>query len=229
MTPKLHIATVALAAAMAALAGSAHAVTLDKAFAGQPFLNTALPGTNSVARPELAGTVLADVLQPFSFSGIAGTVQSRVVREDATGTLDFYWRVVVTGSSPVSNLRSVLGLRLGQFGYDALQDADWRSDGLGSVAPALVRVFNPASRPDGAINFVFGESGVHLGAESRYFFLHTDAKAYAATAIFDLEANPQHHSGLFSTFAPAVPEPSTYALLATGMLGIGAMVRRRRA
>lgn len=83
----------ATCAALATLAPTgAHAVPLNNAFVAQPYLDTGLPGTTVAARPELAGVVLADTMQPLTFSGLAlsGTVQNRVVRETGTGTLDFY-------------------------------------------------------------------------------------------------------------------------------------------
>jgi len=114
----------------------AHAVALTEPIA-TPFADTALTGTTVAARPELAGTVLEDVITPFSFSGVSGTVQNRVVRESGTGTLDFSWKINV---DPGSASAGVSAFRLIDFGYDNIKDADWRIDGLGSVArPAVQR------------------------------------------------------------------------------------------
>jgi hypothetical protein len=59
-----------------------------------------LAGTSAAARPEWAGTVLADVARPFfvdlsAFGGgiIRGTVQDRVVRETVSSTLDLLSRL----------------------------------------------------------------------------------------------------------------------------------------
>src|SRR5262245_6139948 len=64
-----------------------------------PGATVALPGTTVAAEPQLAGVVLEDVLTNFSFAStggnmIVGQIQSRVVRSDLDGTLDFYWRVI---------------------------------------------------------------------------------------------------------------------------------------
>ncbi|HET8693846.1 MAG TPA: PEP-CTERM sorting domain-containing protein [Aquabacterium sp.] len=210
--------------AVGVLAQSAGAVTLTEPVSPAPFADTALLGTSSAARPELAGTVLEDDLTAFSFSGISGTVQNRVVRETSSGTLDFYWKVDV---DPASTAGGVSAFRLDQFGYDNIKDADWRSDGLGSVAASTGRLFNVSSYPTGDVNFLFGD-GIRAGSSSYFFFLHTDAVNYARTARFDLVSTSDSISGLNSTFAPAVPEPSTYGLVASGLVVAGLWSRRRQ-
>jgi hypothetical protein len=227
------IRTAVLTAAILSLAGAARAENLNTSFAAQPYLDTALGGTISLARPELAGTIIEDLLTPFSIplADVSGTVQNRVVRETGTGTLDFYWRVVV---DPSRTGPGVSSLRLGDFGFGNIFDADWRIDGLGSVAPDIGRVFNPATHPEGFINFAFSNP-VPAGSESFFLFLHTDATAYAKTAIYDLTAaGSLEISETYSTFAPAaagtrgVPDASSsFALLSLGILSLGALARRR--
>ena len=130
---------------------------------------------------ELAGTVLTDLDRAFSFDGISGVVQNRVVRETATGTLDFYWRVII---DPQSN-GGVTAFRLANFGYDSLTDADYRIDGLGPDVAAKARLFNPAVHPGGDINFLLADP-LASDASSNFFFLHTDATNYAASAFYDM-------------------------------------------
>lgn len=221
-----------LVGAAAGYAPQAQAVLLNTSFGGDPFKDTALAGTTSAARPELAGLVLEDVLQPFSIpaAGITGWVQNRVVKETVSGTLDFYWRVTV---DPTSN-GSVSAFRLGDFGVANLTDADWRIDGLGSAAPFVGRLFNPTGRPDGAINFLFTDPAVAPAdpfardGGSRFFFLHTDATAYDKSASYDLLGGPNDSlSGPYKTFRPAVPEPASWLLALSGLLGLAALGRRR--
>lgn len=222
---RFSIGTTAIGIAMLACFTSAQAVTLNNAFTVEPFLDTALPGTTSAARPELAGVVLEDNIQPFSFHDTSGTVQSRVVREDGTGTLDFYWRINVDENSR----NGVDAFRVGNFGYSYLTDADWRIDGLGSVAPHTARLFNPASHPDGSINFLFNDPAIGNGSGSYLFFLHTDAMSYNKAAQYDLLCAPSDCiSTSYSTFAPAIPEPETYAMLLAGLGLLGFMARRRK-
>ncbi|TAK97896.1 MAG: PEP-CTERM sorting domain-containing protein [Aquabacterium sp.] len=220
---RFALSAIALAAGLFSLTG-ARAVSLTEPVSPANFADTTLGGTTSAARPELAGTVLEDVLTPFSFSGVSGTVQNRVVRETGSGTLDFYWKVNVDAST---NGVGVSAFRLADFGYGNIKDADWRIDGLGTPAPNAARLFNASSYPTGDVNFLF-DSGINPGSQSRFFFLHTGATAYDSTAKFDLlTTGAQQLSGVYQTFAPSVPEPSTWSLMLAGMLGVGGVLCRR--
>jgi hypothetical protein len=223
----MRIALSALALAAGLLAQSAaQAVALSEPVSPANYADTLLPGTTLAQRPELAGTVLEDVSTPFSFQGITGSVQNRVVRETGTGTLDFYWKINVDSSATGEGVGA---LRLIDMGVGHLKDADWRQDGLGTVGANTARLFNPSSYPTGALNFLF-DNGIAPGAQSHFLLLRTQAVAYAKTAHFDLlSTGPQNLSGVYSTFAPAVPEPSTYAMAAVGLVVVGAVARRRRA
>jgi hypothetical protein len=207
-------------------AGTASAVTVA------PGATVDLPGTTAAAEPHLAGTVLVDELHNFSLpagwndpSLITGTVQQRVVREDSTGTLDFYWRITnLSGGS--------LGyFRVGNFA-NAVFDANYRADGLGDVGPTSITRFNGGIY-DNYANFNFADaSGVDTlasGQSSLFMFLHTDATQYAKTAFFDVASSLSYNaSQTFDAYAPAVPEPESYAMLMAGLGLIGYIARRKK-
>lgn len=206
------------------LATNAAAVALNNGFSGQNFLDTPLAGTTSAARPELAGAIIVDQDTPFSLDGVTGYVQNRVVRENGTGTLDFYWRVVVDPTTSTGG--GIHAFRLTDFGYNYLTDADWRIDGSGTIGATTGRLFNPGAYPQGDINFLF-DSNVDGGESSSFYFLHTGATAYAQTGGFDLLNGSDHFTGLMGTYAPAVPEPAPALLLALGVLTLGLLRSRR--
>lgn len=190
-----------------------------------PDVWTPLPGTTVAVQPELAGLVLEDETQAFSFSAdggtITGTVQSRVVRSDVDGTLDFYWRII---SDPRSTV-PLSAFRLGNF-FTPVYDANWRIDGEGDTAPTEAKWFGGGG---GKVNFVFGTpngGGLAPGDSSYFLLLDTNAIAYARTGVYDL-TGLEGISGLFETFAPSqIPEPASAAIFTLGFVGL--MWGRRR-
>jgi hypothetical protein len=186
--------------------------------------DTALSGTTSALRPELAGVVVEDVLVSYDFFGgggehVFGDVQNRVV-QSVDGTYDFYWRIIPDPGST----GEIVALRVDGFSGFAL-DGDFRLDGLGDVGPDTARLF-----ASDAVNFLFAD-GVDPDETSYFFFLDTDATSYASTGIYDLLCAPSGCiSPVFETFAPtrAVPEPSTMALLTFGLAGLARRRRRLR-
>lgn len=140
------------------------------------------PGTTSALRPELAGTVIADVLRPFSFhiptppgSNIGtiivnGTLQDRVVRRDDKKTLDIYYRIMYSPSSTVP----IVAVTRGEL-FDPVvssKDVDWRVDGLGVVAPVSADYSWAAGR---VVTRYAATARIQPGQESRFVFVATNS------------------------------------------------------
>jgi len=216
---------VALTAMAVLLLGMRAALAVPVAPGSGPVV---LPGTSLAADPSLAGSVLADVTTAWSspvdpmygFPGAQGQLQSRVVREAGSGTLDFYWRISVDGVSYPNDVPLALtisGLSLSSFGGGAGFDADWRSDGTGDVAPA------DAIATSNAVTWDFPAGGFGPATSSLFVFLRSTATTFdsAATASFGATAT--------GTFAPsAVPEPAGAGLALAGLALLAAARRPGR-
>ena len=218
-----HIYTLAAGAVL--LPATATAVPLT----GVGVTDFPINGTTVAARPELAGTIVEDLITPFTISGagetLSGNIQNRVVLS-VDGTYDFYWRIM-----PDSGRGDISAFRVINYEGFAL-DADWRIDGLGNVAPDIARYFGDGS---GAVNFLFTSDEVGNNAtgggfeESNFFFLDTNATAYNFTGEFDLLcADKGCVSELYNTWSPAVPMPATAWLFGSGLIGLIGVARRKK-
>lgn len=136
----------------------------------------ALPGTSAAAEPGLAGAVVNDTLVPFSVASatapVSGTVQVRTVR-GADGKLSFYWKI----NNAAASKGQVSALHISGF-PKAVYDANWRKDGLGSVAPTKVQGGLSSDFKSWLYGFAF-EAPIKPGESSRFFFLRSNAVAAA--------------------------------------------------
>ncbi|HEX7688787.1 MAG TPA: hypothetical protein VF453_13830 [Burkholderiaceae bacterium] len=169
----------------------------------------------------VTGWVSADDPQ-YGFPGATGELQSRVVRETGTGTLDFYWKVDVDFASYPSYVPTSLtiaGLTLADFGTGAAFDADYRIDGLGTMAPT------DAWATPTSLTWDFDPSAFGPGSESYFLLLRSTATTFDENALAELGASS------IATFEPAaaVPEPAPRSLLVAGLAAVALLGRRLRA
>lgn len=155
--------------AVAAIAAPAIAATLP--VDGEATL--ALAGTTAAAEPALAGTVIKDSLVPFHTPAgatpvVSGKVQVRVVRGNNPNVLYYYWRIMVDPTS-AGNVRGFQAAGFPRGAYDA----NWRKDGLGTIAPATVAI-TVVPDNDKYRNYLFNlGTGVGPNQSSRFFFLRS--------------------------------------------------------
>ena len=198
--------------------------------------SVALPGTTSLAEPNLAGPIIADQTIPFtvfdnSSGGIAltGTLQDRVVQETLTGNLDFYGHITIFGT----NLAAIDSIGKGSYAGFGV-NANFRTDGSGVQGP------DHAGRSlDGSEVAWYFEVPGRLGApggasESLFFFAQTDAKYFDNNGSARIVAYSLINGGIDPTvnfftgiYEPAlIPEPASLAFASLGLVAL--LVARRR-
>lgn len=130
-----------------------------------------LTGTTAAKDPALAGTVIKDEVVPFVIDkggSARGTVQIRTVRR-ASGQLSFYWRIMVAPDST----DGISIIHAGGFPNHAYE-ADWRPDGVGTVAPGAIGGSMTTATKEFDLYFQFYQR-VEPGQSSRFFYIKTDA------------------------------------------------------
>ena len=159
-------------------------------------------GVSVAQRPQLAGTILYDVIKPVTMGGTPSdttwNMQFRVVRSTKTGLLDFYWRVVSPISLPA-------GVRFFASGFNlyfnkplTITYADYRTDGLGSNPPSRIQM-GAGIWMNKLINFQFLSNDFRPG--SRFIFASTQATNFTPNGG---ESDTLYVSGQYAT----IPGPA---------------------
>lgn len=137
----------------------------------------ALTGTTYAARPELGGVVIRDDLVPVDVTDSAGTtvfkgaLQDRVVKENLSGTLDFYQTLRADPGMP-SPAFIEFARRISFAGCTT--DVDYRTDGLG--VPSLHPLMAQRPAPGAEVSFQFGQNGlIDPGTQTLFYFVKTNA------------------------------------------------------
>lgn len=195
-------------------------------------------GTTVAIDPTLAGSTLYDQVSPFSITmatggSITGSFQDSVV-SNTLGTLDFYARIFnVQSSVPGATVSAFLRGYLTNYpGVCCLAYMDYRTDGLGSVAPLYAVRSGDSSSAGFYFDFV---NGVGAGQSSNFMFYRTTATAFNVlgtgyVAHYNgIGANPYDYSNTLTLAQPVpVPEPETYAMLLAGLGLVGFTTLRRK-
>lgn len=158
-----------------------------------------LSGTTNAARPELAGVVLVDRIRNFSMTNAAGatirgTFQDRVVKRNASGQLEFSFRI----KNDASSAGNIVVVNRQKYGAFSAVDVDFRLDGLGSVG-ALAAAHGGG--PNARIKFDFYNAPIKPGAESRFHFIGTTATEYNEKGLIGLQSNNGAYTS-FKVFSP---------------------------
>lgn len=177
-----------------------------------------------------AGTLLANLSSPFSFSSVSGTTSGTVISavyKESGGTLDFYYQIAVSPSStdPVADESDVT--------FAGFSTAlGFRTDGAGLSGPGFVNgtvspVTGDRDAAGDVINFSFqppDTSEIYPGTTSNVLVISTNATQFAAGNVSVIGGA----AGTVASFRPIpVPEPASLAL-AAAIATFGLMRRRAR-
>jgi hypothetical protein len=177
------------------------------------------------------------IAAPFSFNfnfglsgGPVGTLTENIIQyapvdvSHPYGGLTYVFTMKLTGGN-VSSL--TLG---GYSGFDVSvsQCSDVNCENFNTAGIAATSASRSA---DGSqIKYAFGANGITGGAgiHTAHLFEFTDSTAYADTAVSFRTSSGQSFTINNEFFGPAVPEPSTWAMMILGFAGVGFMAYRRK-
>lgn len=204
--------TLKFAAVAAALAGAlGNAQALPVAPASGP---VALPAAGPA---DALGTLLDSIATPITTPTFTGTARAEVYDGPEAGVnLNFFYQFSTTGGSD-----SIARLSAGGF-TDWTTDVFQNTGGFGSFVNGTV-AGSTVDRLAGTVGFNFGPTGIGNGQSSNVLEIRTDATAYVSHWMGVLDAT----GGFAPAFAPAIPEPETYALLLAGLGLLGVVGARR--
>jgi hypothetical protein len=168
-----------------------------------------------------AGMFIASLVTAVTTPTFFGTARSAVYQETATGYLDFLYQFTNDAGSSESVGR-ITASQFGSFMTDVFQTS--------SAGGIFLTGDTPAERVDRGANgdvlgFTFVLDGGRLDPGQSSFILQarTTATSYKSGFMGIIDGS----GGSAPGFVPAVPEPSTYAMMLAGLGLLGFMVRRK--
>jgi hypothetical protein len=182
------------------------------------------PGTGPTP-PDIFGTpgglLLASIVGPFSTSTLSGTYTESVYSDPLNpfckNCLDFIFSVSSTTSTDSIGriTQAPFGTFLTDVGFNIGPGAI-----VGGVAPSTVDRLGAGN----VIGFTFS-SGIPPGSSTESLEIQTNATNFTAGTLQIIDGSVAS----VSVFAPAVPLPASVWLMLSGLVGVGAMARKRRA
>jgi hypothetical protein len=203
----------ALALALLGALGTANATLLVP---NVPTTSVAVVGSS------FGGTLLDSAVSNVSTPGWSGTARTAVY--DTGSGLDFYYQFTNNVSS-LTGIERFTGFNFSQLGSSAV-DVYQTSSAFGIFTAGTEKSDYADRTINGVIGISFvpnGNSKINPGTTSFTQIIRTTATKYEAGNFGLLDG----YSANAVAFAPAVPEPESYALLLAGLGLMGTIARRR--